>query len=221
MRFAGMSLFLGLGVALIAPSVAASEPPPAHEGVRAQLRVGYARPVGTFEPPAKLDISNVFRHQTPFTLDLGYKLHQVVTLGAYGTVAFGEVGTRFESVCDAANCAVLGYRVGAMITFDTRPGERLNPWLGLAGGYQFSYLHIDARDGESSLGVRGLDLPQWLIGADYRMNRYLGFGPLLHIGLGTFTHRSVSSPTVDREDPIHEPQVHSWFTFGGRMVLFP
>lgn len=190
-------------------------------GFRAAVRVGYARPIGSFEPPVKLSISNVFRHQTPITVDVGYKPHENFYVGAYGTIAFGEVGTSFEDLCEVSNCSVLGYRLGAMVTAELEPDGRLNPWLGLAGGYDLSFLHVEERRGELSLGVRGPEFPQFLFGVDYRLTEHLGFGPLIHFALGWYSDRSVDTPRYGLDAAIDEPDLHTWFIAGGRMLVFP
>lgn len=210
-------------VALLTTAHARGAAPAANaDSIQAAFGLGYARPFGNTASGDEYVLHKLFAYQIPLTLEVGAKLHARWYLGVSAAVAFGGAGSPAADHCDdAADCSVTAYRFGAKLAFSFLPGERLNPWLGIGAGYDFSQLFIDEADGELTVGVRGYELPRLYFGADYRFCRFFGFGPYVESAFGVYTHRSVETPRYQREDPITDTKLHGWLVAGVRMVLMP
>lgn len=196
-------------------------PPGAGTGLQAAVRVGYSRPMGQFQGLAVLELANLFDWQLPILADVGVKLGEYVFLGGFLGYAAGGAGATFDGICEVSDCSVSSFRFGLQIHVALRPSARLNPWIGYGIGYDFSALHVDDPRGAVSLGVRGIEFAHLMLGADYRLAKSFGFGPYLDYAFGVYTDRTVETPAYSRDDTLHDADVHSWFTAGVRMVLFP
>ena len=211
-------------VALALPlttSAAAAEPPPPAHGFQGGLRFGYARPIGGLQSQAALRLTSLVDSERPLMLDLGWRLGTNWLLGAYGSIAGGEPGSAYETACIPANCSVTSYRFGVQGLVFILPDERLDPWLGVAIGYDFTRLKIDGAGGAVSIGVRGWEAPRLLGGVDYRFSRYFAFGPYLDFAVGEYTDSTVSTPRYATKRSISDAEAHAWFSAGLRWVVFP
>lgn len=190
-------------------------------GLQAALRVGYARPVGSFEVWRDLEIHQAFREQVPLLLEVGYKPFPAMFVGVFGSVAPGTGGERFEDLCDDPGCDPWGFRFGAEIAGHFRPGARFDPWIGFGMGGEVSSLGIHDPAGDVVFSVRGFDFAILQMGADVRISRLVGAGPFLQYAFGVYTDRRVSTPRYTEDASITDTEVHGWLTAGLRVVLFP
>ncbi len=212
----------GLAALLATTAVRAAAPAANGDNIQAAFGVGYARPFGNLAAGDDHLLPKLFSHQIPFTVEVGAKLHARWYLGVTGSVALGGAGAPAASDCDdAADCSVTAYRFGAKLAFFFRPGQRLNPWLAVGAGYDFSQLLIDEARGKLTVEVRGYELPRLYFGADYRVCRFFGFGPYVQSAFGVYTHHRVETPRYERDEPIQDTELHGWLSAGLRMVLMP
>ena len=211
------------GLAALAPArdAPASEPPPAHEGFEAAASAGYARPFGGLQSQHKLRLAAEYAHEAPFRLDLGYRFDDTFYLGAFASVAGGAPGTAFDDLCVHANCRVTGYHFGIFGAAHLRPAARLDPWLGFGFGYELATLAVDESGDDVARRVRGFELAQLALGADWRLTRELAVGPLLQASFGFYSHSAVWTPRYDREWAIADTDVHGWLTVSMRMLVQP
>lgn len=200
---------------------ASDEAPPAARGFQAAVRVGYARPLGSFEVWRDLEISRAFREQIPITLDAGYRPAPNVYFGGFTSFASGGAGDRFEDICDNPGCTIFGFRFGAVVMGYFKSEGRFDPWLGFGMGGEISSLAVPAAGGEATFSVRGFDFAILSGGTDVRLSKKIGMGPFLQYAFGVYTHHRVSTPRYGTDVFIGDTEVHGWLTAGIRMVLFP
>ena len=217
---ASFTAWVLVGLAAASPALA-SEPPQAARGFQADLRLGYARPMGGLQAPAALRLTNLFDSEQPLTLDAGWRFGDNWFLGAYGTIAGGKSGSTFEDLCAVSNCRAMSYRFGAELLVFILPDQRVDPWLGVGVGYDLSSLAIGRPQGSISVGARGFELPRLQAGVDYRFSKYLGFGPYLDFAVGEYTDSTVKTDHYSSDRPIDDGDWHGWFSVGLRWVVLP
>jgi hypothetical protein len=190
-------------------------------GWQGGIRIGYAQPMGAIRSLRGFDLSEVFREQIPITFDLGYKPQPRMYLGAFASLLPGTGGSRFEDLCAARGCLVMGTRFGGLLIGHFRPSSWVNPWLGIGVGGDISSITAENARGRATLTLRGFDIAHFVGGLDVRISRYWGIGPFVDMTFGMYTHSRVSTVLQTTDEPIDEKWPHAWLYLGVRCVVFP
>src|SRR5215472_9533538 len=185
---------------------------PASQGWEIAFRTGAMVPVGDAAEGAKL--SDTFGVQFPLWLDLGYRFDKFF-VGAYGQYAFGLLGKTIT--CDNPNlkCSVSAVRLGFEFQFHPGGRTKIDPWLGLGFGYQWSSIHLSDPSGSGTLSAEGWDLGRIEVGVDFAVGKVVRFAPFVGATIGQYGKTSASSSSgQERSGPIDQKAIHSWISFG-------
>ena len=99
------------------------------------------------------------------------------------------------------------------------PDQTLDPWLGVAFG--FENLNANATQGTASVSAsdNGLDYVTFMVGAEYKSAPNLGVGPFVNFALGQYSTASVSGTGITPQSgSFPNPALHEWLTFGIRVA---
>ena len=187
------------------------------------MRLGGAFPAGTHSAPAFGPLSDSYGSQFTLNLDVGAKPSKYVFVGAFLGAGFGDLGPKFaECRSGVISCSAQTYRVGPEVLVSILPGSLIDPWIGAGVGFEYTARHESASGSGLSEATYGPEFAHLMLGADFRVNRYLGVGPFLDVSLAEYTTQTDSSPgelSVTNELP--QKSVHAWAQLGARFVLFP
>jgi hypothetical protein len=217
---AALSVFLlsGLGRA-------ESDALPGSRGFQLALRTGAAVPLGNVSTTTSM--SDAFGIQAPFIIDIGGKPIPHLFIGAFLGAAVGGAAGQIERTCEqlVVNCVGVGFRVGALIEWNVRPSEAVNPWFGYGFGYEIGGSNGSNQRTKISNSVRGFELGHFLAGVDFRLQEYFGIGPFVDAALGRYdaaeSQTDQGGLVTHRGGAIDEKSFHVWLMLGVRAVLLP
>jgi hypothetical protein len=203
----------------------ASAAPEAHRGFQVGLRSGVSIPFG--HVTATTAMSDAVGIQVPLILDIGAKPFEHVFIGAYFGIAQGGAAGTVASVCAhlGVSCDGLSLRFGAQVHYAFRPAATVNPWLGLAIGYEIA--RSSGTSGKNSVTntLAGLEFVHVLGGVDFRLSNVFGIGPFVDFALGRYstaeTKQDAGGRVTTLGGAINDPALHEWLTLGVRGVFFP
>jgi hypothetical protein len=137
--------------------------------------------------------SDVLAYVIPVALDVGYAPTKHLYVGGYFVYGFAAASNT-SPTCSApdTDCGATQFRVGATAQWRFVPEGKLDPWAGLALGYDVVNLTAtDDSTGEllESAALHGFDLTLQA-GADYKPLSYFGVGPFAELTLGHFAGSS-------------------------------
>jgi hypothetical protein len=189
--------------------VAASTEWPLRSGWELGFRTGVILPGGDLVPGSKLSVG--VGVQFPLVIDVGYRINELVSVGAVGQIAFGTLGS--GSCGSTDSCLDWNGRVGAEVQLHPlgRAG-RLDPWLGVGFGYEWQTYG----DSSETLTVGGFDFLNLDIGIDFPVGK-VHLGPFFGFTLGQFSQASDSG----KSNSIDDKALHYWFCLGLKLTVFP
>lgn len=180
-----------LGCLVVALSAA---PVAAGAQVTLGLRTGWAVPLGTAGGGTKLN--DLYDGMVPVQLDVLTRVSERLDLGGYAQYGY------LREVCGTGSkCSSWNFRAGAQAVYRLAPLGSAVPWLGLGLGYEVSSAKYPISR------MRGLELGNLQVGADFAISPRWRLGPYLQATLGRFTTFSPGSPS---------PALHSWVSAGVR-----
>jgi hypothetical protein len=208
------------------PRAVDSTLPPAARGFQAALRSGLQLPWGEVSDADGDEISARYGWQVPIVIDAGFKLSKPWFIGAYAGAGYGSIGSGnvAEEACAApgVTCSTLSYQVGVQLQYHLGPSDRLNPWLGVGGGYEWFRQELSASDYREEQETSGVALLKVLLGLDYRYRELFGFGPVIEMSFGRFqATRTLVDGERTHEGPVEQGAWHGFLTLGGRLVVLP
>lgn len=195
--------------------------PKSASGWRAGARIGYTRPLGSFQSWRDSEIFQAIRAGVPVTLDFGYRPVPEFYLGVYSTFAPGTGGDRYTDICEKPGCYAMSYRFGVNLEGHFRPASRVDPWVGFGLGGDVSSLGIRDSRGTVTSTVRGFDFTILSLGFDVRATPLISFGPYVQYAFGVYTHWRVSAPRFTSDHALSDPTIHGWLSAGLRCTLWP
>jgi hypothetical protein len=232
-------------IAGVLPSVSASaEPESSHQvgepirRLHLGLRTGFGVPYGKYADVRTLASSrdedvNALGDDThgviPLWFDVGYRLSQHLMLGGY--FMYGFVLPKAASATDplgggcpeGLDCFASGLRFGIQGQYSFAPSATVNPWLGLALGYErvssqltgelFS-IPIDA-----STTHAGPDLLQLQGGADFRAGHAFALGPFAAASVMQYTSCTIELAGQESSCELDDGGWHGWLVLGVRGAL--
>ncbi|HQB42338.1 MAG TPA: hypothetical protein PLV85_01990, partial [Polyangiaceae bacterium] len=189
-------------------------------GPQAGFRTGFAKGMGKLSAQDG-ELGGGSHGFIPFWLDLGYRVHPNVYVGAYGQ--FGWVLLRKGVLCDGeyVKCSGQNYRVGASFHYHFIPDGDADPWVGLGAGYEWYFSNVSF----ATSGVPNMRNvfhgPEWVnvsVGLDIKKNRQGGVGPFVALAVGQYLSRLYSDvnegEVVDVAESIVATEMHQWLFFG-------
>ncbi len=208
------------------PRAVESTLPPAARGFQAALRSGLQLPWGEVSDVEGDEISARYGWQVPILVDVGFKLNKPWFIGAYAGAGYGSIGSGnvAEQACAApgVTCSTLSYQLGAQLQYHVGPSDRLNPWFGLGGGYEWFRQELRSSGYSEEQETSGLALLKLLLGLDYRYQQLFGFGPFIEASFGRFqATRTFVDGDRTHEGPVEPGAWHGFLTLGARVVVLP
>lgn len=237
----GLRRALGAVAALlvVSPAVGAGPSAPARRGGRLHLglRTGFGLPLGKYADVQSLagvrDEDNAIGDDThgviPLWLDVGYRLDERLMLGAY--VVYGVVLPKTAPSNDplgggcpeGMDCFASGVRFGVQAQYSFAPGAPLNPWLGVAVGYEWINSQLEGEllsfPFEASTTYSGPDLLQLQAGADVRLAGPFSLGPFVAGSAMRYTRCSLTLGGEESRCELPDGGWHGWLVFGVRGIV--
>lgn len=200
-----------------------SAPPPARHGFQMALRPGIAVPLGSTQKDVSQ--SDVFGSQFAAAADFGVKLNDNFFVGGYIGIGIGGAGGKTAQACDAAkaDCSAVSARIGAEVQYHILPQGKINPWVGYGIGFESSGTSQKVNAFTISTTRSGFELAHLMAGADFRISKDFGVGPVVDFSVGRYSKASVSGDLgagADKSE-IKDGAWHEWLTLGMRLTVFP
>lgn len=172
----------------------------ANRGLQVGARVAYSTGFGgVYEGLAMNDAS---RGALPLIVDAGLRVIPELYIGAYGQFASVLVAENSQSCPTGFDCSAQDWRLGLQVDYHFMPRTRLDPYIGLGGGYDIlqaswrgsSRVQTAAGGITGSVATnstnRGWEFAALTLGFDYRLKDFLGVGPFLTGTVGKYNVRS-------------------------------
>lgn len=221
--------------ALSAPAEpAASEARPFHLA----LRTGFGLPLGSYADVRQIgplrdedviSLSDDVHGAIPLWLDLGYRVHPNVMLGAY--VMYGlvlpksaEVDNPLAGGCpEGLDCFGAGIRAGLQAQYAFSPGAPIEPWLGVALGVEWITSHVQGQAFGFDLDIAtshfGPDPLQLQGGVDFRLGPAFALGPFAALSVMQYTSCTAELDGESIECRLPDKAWHGWLVLGLRGSL--
>lgn len=181
-----------------------------HASFEAAFRTGLSVPVGYVE--SNVPLQEISGLQVPIMVDLGARLTPRVFIGAYGSVGIGSTSRRFDQdFCNAHQCASRTVHLGAQVHLHVRPTKVVDPWVGFGLGYEWFFT-----SGLPQVHMDGIEALRPMLGVDLRVSKGAAIGFFLDAPLTVYTTYEPPAADVERAT---DRRLHSWVTFGIRLVL--
>jgi hypothetical protein len=193
---------------------------PAHTGFQMALSTGYAFALGSAD--GTISQSAFVSGQVPVLLEIGGKLFEPLFLGVYLGAGFGTAGGALSSTCatTGVSCSSRTIRGGLEGIWYILPAARFDPYVGLGFGVESTTVTTSSRAMTASLAAFGVEVPV-IFGADYRLNRFIGFGPYVDLAVGSYQDIVVHGSSSSLSGELGDKTTHVWFILGARATLFP
>ncbi len=169
------------------------------------------------------DLSRMYGTQGVLLFEVGAKVHDHIFVGGYLGGGLGGSGSEFQSMCGRSDVSCLSslLRIGFEAQYHFIPDGLFNPWAGVGLGYEAASLHVRGPGGEANVSASGLELADFMIGADLRVSQKVGLGPVLSASVAQYGTAKIESNGTTRSGDIGDRAIHSWFNLGARAVFFP
>lgn len=195
--------------------------PAARKGFQIGVRPGISVPFGSSAKDQKM--SDGPSAQFTLNADIGAKIIPQLFVGGYIGFGLGGVAGKTSDACDKANisCASATIRLGVEAQYHILPARKMNPWVGLGIGWEFTSIGGGDGNQRASTTVNGVELAHFMGGLDFRLSRVVGVGPFLDLSLGRYSNSSSDTGNTTVSTDIKDKAVHGWFTLGARVLFFP
>jgi opacity protein-like surface antigen len=201
------------------------------------LRTGYGVPFGKFANVRTIDIvrdadvhaiGDDAHGVIPLWLDVGYRIHPNLLIGAYGMYGIvlpktAPANNPLRGGCpEGFDCAGSGVRFGVRAEYSFVPEGPIEPWVGLGFGYEWITARLEGRfagfDFESDTSHSGWDLLQLQGGTDFALGDLFSLGPFLLLSGMKYSDCAAELSGQEQACQLDETAWHGWFAFGLRGV---
>lgn len=191
---------------------------PAPDGLSWHLtlapKVSYLAPLGSAEER--------FSHQkyiTPgpnFGLDVALGISRYVALHARFDYALWPAA---DTCAQQDSCKATSMAFGLGAEYHVVDGAAIDPWVRVGVGYRLTDYKLTISGHDASRKYGGFDWLHLALGADWFATRKFGFGPYVHLDIGTYNRRP-SSPPPPAIEPVGT-SVHTLLSVGLRLAISP
>jgi hypothetical protein len=172
----------------------------ANTGLQVGARVGYGGGAGIVY--SGLSVHEASGGGIPIIIDLGARIVPQLYLGIYGQ--FAPIFTKSNPIScpDDFDCNAQQWRFGVEGDFHFVPRSRLDPYIGLGGGYEVLHTNVTGPvpvptalgtftgNAHASITDRGWEFANLTLGFDARITRAVGLGPFVSGSIGEYGIRS-------------------------------
>jgi hypothetical protein len=214
---------------------------PARRGFQMAMRAGYALPMGQADGETSApiggatgtrqtdDLSRLFSGQGALLVEVGEKLGDYIFLGGFAGLGLGAGGSDLDTVCAGRSaCSSTSFatslRLGVEIQFHILPKGTFNPWVGYGLGVERTSLSVTGPGGDASISLLGPEFGHLMAGLDVRLSKTIGLGPVLDASIAQYssiTTKQNGAEVSAATGAIGQKAIHSWFSIGTRVVIFP
>jgi hypothetical protein len=122
--------------------------------------------------------------------------------------------------CDTTS----GYdmRTGVEAVFEFLPGQRMNPWLSLGTGWEwthFSLSYATTPPAAWKMTYNGWEYFNVQVGADVALSRTIGLGPYVGFFGGSYTSGTSTTNSGSETGRVQNRAFHGWWQFGIRCTV--
>jgi hypothetical protein len=188
----------------------------ANRGPQLGLRFGYGS--GTGVVYSGLTVHDASDGALPLYVDLGWRFLPQLYAGLYGSFAPVFVNNNPVSCPGNFDCNAQQWRFGVQADFHFVPRSRLDPYIGLGGGYEILHTNVNgttpvptpfgAMPAQASAGIidRGWEFVNVTLGFDARINSEVGIGPFVSGSLNEYNvHTGTQSVTLNGTQVMNAP----------------
>lgn len=198
-------------------------PTASHAQFTLGLRLGYAPAMGDAYEEAGVasEMSDGVKSQIPIQVDAGYRVTPALTLGAYASYGFGQIGDDLGDTCDAngLDCSARSIRLGVQALYAFKNvSPQWAPWAGAGFGYEWASAKMELGGLEMTQSFSGFEFLNLQAGVDYAVNPKFSVGPYLMYSLAQYSSGTIEmtgQPDVDVFDTA-DSAMHQWLHFGVR-----
>jgi opacity protein-like surface antigen len=168
----------------------------ANTGLQVGARVGYGGGAGIVY--SGLDVTSASAGGLPIIVDLGARVLPQLYGGLYGQ--FAPIFTKNNPIScpDGFDCNAQQWRFGVQFDYHYAPRSRLDPYVGLGGGYEVLHTNVTGPvpvptalgtltgNAHASITDRGWEFVNLTFGFDGRFNRAVALGPFVTGSIGEY-----------------------------------
>lgn len=161
-------------------------------------------------------MSGLVSYHVPLALDLGYRLSPTWWIGLRPQAATGGKGDQCPT---GATCFFADARVSALAKYHFAPHSSMDPWLGLALGWEWLFTSLAASVPEAVDAKQNLSGPllQALGGLAFDLGGHLRVGPFASAAVGRYVWNGLEcSEALGCPDSyfVRDGGFHAWLSIG-------
>jgi hypothetical protein len=210
----------------------------ANRGLQVGGRVGYA--AGTGIVYSGLTVHDASNGGLPIIVDAGWRFLPQLYAGLYGQYSPIFVKNNPVSCPGNSDCNAQDWRFGVEVDYHFVPRIRIDPYIGLSGGYEILHTNVHATvpvptpagiatgNASASITDRGWEFVALTLGFDARINREVGLGPFVSASLseygihtGTQTVNVAGAQVANMPTPDVSHGLHEIYIAGVRGTINP
>lgn len=186
-------------------------------GLELGARLAYSIPLGSLTGAENDALSNTVSGRLPFGIDVGYRINRALYVGGFLQYAALFVANNSTTGCgqNGVSCSGSDFQLGIQAAYHPLQTGALDPWLGLGVGYEMANVDITKGSTSASAQVTGFQFLNLMAGAEYKVDKNFGVGPLVSLSLGEYSNQKVCEAGGQCvSTSISNSALHEWLTFG-------
>jgi len=162
-------------------------------------------------------MSDTFGVQFPLWVDVGYRF-DTLFIGAYGQYAFGLLGGQADCGSLGLSCSIAAIRTGFEAQFHPAGRLDVDPWVGVAFGYEWQSLQVSNAMGAVAVTLQGWEIARLGGGCDFAVTPWHRLGPFAEFSINEFVQTGFSGSQGGSSEPIPRKALHFWISVGIKLT---
>jgi hypothetical protein len=205
------------GLLLLSSSIALAAPGPT--GVDLGARVGYAIPFGGLDGN-RGSLGGWVSGAVPVIIEAGYRFDRRFSVGPYFQIAFAQVKNNTNTGCGAgSDCSGWIVRAGVQGLYHLNLASRIEPWVGLGLGYEYTTYSGTIGNIGFSGTASGWEFVNLQVGGDVPLGQGMAVGPFIGFTLARYDSISGTLGDLTGSSDLTNPTLHEWLLIGARFVF--
>jgi hypothetical protein len=175
-------------------------------GFSLSARLAYAVPMGSLAQGSTL--SDGLSGGIPIVIEGAYRFNRNFSAGIAAQYAY----IMAKNCPTGASCSATDYQFSLEGIYNARMGSTIDPWVGLAIGYEDLSLSQSGGGYSQSASVSGLGLATLQVGGNFLAAPQVEVGPFLSFSVGKYGSASAGGQSQD----IPMTAFHEWLQIGVR-----